>query len=181
MFNTQVEEDSAGNPFLSAVPILPSTGGSRTKPVRVLNNTDIAFEFMFTGDIGKTMTLFWWLEFWGDDVRQSLRSPPDQRVIPGIPPTVPWSREVSKQRGGSLNLLQCQKETRQTNFEISFDEGDPVWVREKVLAPWVRIGLLGESPGLPDGAHLLIAAHVGGHSEDKFLTENGDKPYVYNA
>jgi hypothetical protein len=60
--------------------------------------------------------------------------------------------------------------------------GVAVWVTTKVHAPWTRLALVADDPGLEgdnDGTHLFINAHCGGHAEETQLDANGDLPYVY--
>lgn len=104
VFNTAVDKDSAGQNFVSAVPVSPAPP-TRTKAARLLDARDCAIEFIFTGAFpGASFGLRWWLEFWGDDVSASLQSlVPSGRLIPNrtpeptwkVDPDVPWSREVA--------------------------------------------------------------------------------------
>lgn len=174
IFNSAVAVDSAGNPFTSAVPIPPDLP-ARTKPVRLFNAAKCALEFIFTGAAGPFL-LYWWMEFWGDDPRASLQAPPSTRNIPGIAPNTPWSREV--RQNFDAGFFVCNYLIRKTVLDGAL--GIALWVPVDVHAPWTRLALYTEAPGL-DGGNLLINAHVGGHHEDKFLTDNGDKPYAYNA
>jgi len=179
IFNTAEVQDSAGGPFQSDVPIPPAAAG-RTKPARLLNAAKCAFEFIFTGAAGQVFLLYWWMEFWGDDVRSSLQAPPLERVIPTIPANVPWSREVLEQF--DAGYLVCNKIVRKTQFNVPLvgGPGDAIWVPVSVHAPWVRLAVYTEAPGLNNG-NLLINAHIGGHHEDKFLTATGNFPYAYNG
>lgn len=174
IFNTASPVDSAGNPFVSAVPIPPDPIG-RTKPARLFNVPKCAFEFIFTGAAGPFL-LYWWMEFWGDNPRASLQAPPSTRAIPGVNPGTAWSREVRE--NFDAGYLITNWFVRKTVLDGG--PGTAIWVQADVYAPWVRLALYTEAPGLA-GGNLLINAHVGGHHEDKFLTDNGDKPYVYNA
>lgn len=174
IFNTASATDSAGNPFQSVVPIPPDLP-FRTKPVRLLNADKCALEFIFTGAPGPFL-LYWWTEFWGDDVRASLQAPPSLRNIPGINPNTPWSREVLQEV--DAGYLVCNYLIRKTVLDGAL--GSALWVPIDVFAPWMQLAVYTEAPGL-NGGDLLINAHVGGHIEDKFLVQNGDKPYVYNA
>lgn len=182
MFNTAVAVDSAGNDFQSVIAV-PPVPPSYTKPVRLFGVDKCSFEFIFTGAAGQILALYWWLEFWGDNVRVSLQAPPSLRDIPGVTPIVPWSHEVTQALDPDTGYFACEKATRETTLkvpEIFGAVGDAVWVTvEDVHAPWVRLAL--STPAVPPGSNLLINAHVGGHHEDKFLIDNGDKPYVYNA
>jgi hypothetical protein len=141
--------------------------------VRLLNTDKCAFEFIFTGAPGPFI-LYWWMEFWGDAVRASLQTPPNDRVIPGIAPGTAWSREVFEQHVAPY--LVDNFVIRQTVLDSG--PGMALWVPVDVHAPWVRLAVYGEAALAP--GNVLINAHVGGHANDKFLTENGDKPYVYN-
>jgi len=180
IFNTQVAEDSAGNPFNSVVPT-PPADVSHTKPVRLFSGKEAClctFEFVYTAAGGNVLTLNWWREFWGDDVRQSLQAPPSVRGLIGIPNSLPWSREVVEVQDPSGMVSQEPARRVMTlNVPLTY-HGFALWVTTKVHAPWVRLALYAEAPLVGE---LLINAHVGGHAEDEYLTLNGHKPYAYNA
>lgn len=187
IFNTQVDKDTAQEPFESVVPVPPIV--SYTKPVRLMNTRICSFEFIYSSSSAKQaepapeggmeFTLYWWREFWGDDVPGSLQNPPpDKRVLAAVYPDTPWSREAGYVESPA-GVIANAPATRVSRLSMREGEyGAALWVTTKVHAPWVRLAVQANAPGIGDG-QLLINAHVAGHSEVKELDAHGDIPYAY--
>lgn len=190
IFNTQETKDSAFEPFDPIIPVTPDSTVTEAVrlPVKALNAVDCAFEFIFSSSSAKEpapapegglqLTLHWWREFWGDDVPGALQNPPpDKRVLYAVNPNTPWSRESGHVENPAGQVVNQPLTRTSTLFIPEGEFGATLWVRTKVYAPWIRLGISLDTPATL--GHLLINMHVGGHSEVKSLDANGQYPYVY--
>lgn len=176
----------------------------RTYPVRIHSAageiTIVDWEFyvdVFPVD-ATVIALRFFQEFYNDDSGvpapagkpPALVNPEDpaawkNRDWPGVNATAPWSRELVAVSGGGGVITMTPAE-RRLALQKRGNDRDSVRAPLSVYGRWVRLGMWVDiasstsfdSPGL---ARLKIFAHVGGHSERKYLHENGNKIYAYTA
>lgn len=181
LINTAATVDSndvAYNETLSSAAADPT----RTKPLRLLSGEGlvepVAFEFIHSGNAGDALELNWWFEFWADDVKASLQSPPSNRTLAGLQSATPWAREVTEEVGAG-GAIRHNDVIRDMTLDIATgDVGAARVVEQTFRMPWVRLAMYGDA-ALAANAALRVVAHVGGHSEADYL--DGSTPYVYNA
>jgi len=167
----------------------------RSNPVRCFNVSEeqriVGIEFILT-DIPESSMIYalrWWPEFYSDT--PSLALPPTERDWLDLDPRAPWGRPVTVSDGGTgnvdVNPIQYRM-NMQDRLTITGYPSDCIYMPLSVHGLWSRIAVwidYASSTGISGvvvlGTRLRIFAHLGGHSEDAYLEENGDKIYNYNA
>jgi len=188
LYNSWKVLDTRGNAINHALVNTPATP-RRSKPLRLFTAQGelryVSLEFHYFANYNSFLDLRFWLEYYGDV--PSLNLPPNLRAAVGVPPNTMWAREVNEivAAGGVIT-----HETVTRTLVLPADTagfGTVRWLPLLVHAPWMRLAVYvnGPIPGTGDLldpiAQLAVYAHVGGHQEEKYLEDNGDVPYDYNA
>lgn len=143
----------------------------------------------------EVLALCWWQEFYGDI--PSHTTPPERRRWADVNRKAVWPRETLALSGG-LGVVSMYPVTREMDLQIlrsgiqNEQEHAALYVPLSVHTLWARLGLyvsIADCTGLTaanlgntaDNLRLRIFAHAGGHDEDLYMHNTGDKPYVYNA
>jgi hypothetical protein len=159
----------------------------RSKPVRLFSAHGemryVTLELAYFGMYSLNLDLRFYLEFFGD--APSLNLPPNLRTGVGFPPQTMWAREVNEIiAAGGVVTHEAITRTMVFPFDAVTNIATVRWLPLLVHAPWMRLAVWVNGPiptDLFSTAQLAIWAHVGGHLEEKYLDDNGDVPYDYNA
>lgn len=186
LFNSAESTDSEGKPF-SAQVRLGAANPSYSKPLRLFAGDGevryASYEFILSGAAVSDWVLYFWFEYWADDIVASLAEPPTVRKQTDLNQNVPWNREQDE-IVGAAGAVSHNDVVRDMTFTIAgtgrTEVGDAKFLPVLHHAPWVRIAFYAAA-ALPAENSLRISAIIGGHSEAEYLDTYDHKPYAYNA
>jgi len=186
IYNSMKLLDTRGN-AINHVLVNTPANPKRSKPVRLFTAHGelryVSLEFIYFGMYSQHLDLRFYLEFFGDN--PSLALPPNLRTAAGFLPQMMWAREVTEiVAGGGVVTHEAITRAMLIPFDAVTNIATVRWVPLLVHAPWMRLAIWVNGPipsDLFSTACLAVFAHVGGHLEEKYLEDNGDVPYDYNA
>ena len=181
IYNSSKAVDTRSTPIGMGL-VASEAGARRSKPVRLLTPNGetryVSLEFIYSGNFVSALDLRWFLEFWNDG--PSLALPPNLRTAIGLNQNLMWAREITEEVGAA-GAITHNVITR--TLSLAADTGGVGTARYATIAlhsNWVRLALW-VNGAIPAGAKLEVYAIVGGHLEEKYLEDNADIPYDYNA
>lgn len=181
IYNSAKSVDTAGAAIGMGL-VASEAGARRSKPVRMFTpqgeSRYLSYEFIYSANFVSALDLRWFQEFFND--RPSLNAPPNLRAAVGVNENLMWAREIDEVVGNA-GAITHNAITR--TLSLPADTGGIGTARYATVAihtNWVRLALW-VNGAIPAGAKLEVYAIVGGHLEEKYLEDNGDTPYAYNA